>query len=500
MRTIEIHRAVGLVSALAAIAAFAGCSSDSDDGGNAGAGGSSGVEAGNPLCKDDAVTVARPDWWTRASHCSGEAANYDEVFDTKALHRIDIVVLQTDYQAMLEDLDENYSGGGFSGDLDALPNPIYVPATVSYGGHKWTQVGLRWKGHASLKGAWQRGVRKLSFTLDFDQYEAAHPELADQKFHGFGKLSFSNAYNDPSLIRDKTAAELFRAAGVPAARSAFAPVYFDTGSGPKYIGLYTVIEDPADRMLEAQIGDDSGNLYKPWGEAARWLSLTDVPQTDVETYFEKESVGSKDWADVLAAIHALHGDRTAAATWRSGLEAVFDVPAFLKALAVNQVMANWDSYGCMHHNYFVYANPKNEGRLLWFPWDLNESMKNTEQEKCPPPGSVMFDEIVKKDPAYDYNWPLIQFLLADTQYAATYKTALQQVLDGAFAQDALIAQMQADHDLIAPYVIGPTETESFPYTNTTADDFNASLTGGTDALADHVKARCAAVEAGLKAE
>lgn len=496
-------RRVGIVSAWAAVVACGGCGgADSEAAGTAGTGGSSGagIEAGNPLCTGDAVTVARPDWWTKASHCPGGAANYDEVFNTKALHRFDLVVSQADYQAMLEDLDENYSGGGVSGDLDALPNPIYVSATVSYGGQKWTQVGMRWKGHASLKGAWQRGVRKLSFSLDFDRYEADHPELADQRFHGFGRLSFSNAYNDPSLIRDKTAAEVFRAAGVPAARSAFAPVYFDTGSGPRYIGLYTVIEDPADRMLEAQIGDDRGNLYKPWGEAARWLSLSEVPQTDLETYFEKERVGTKDWSDVLGAIQALHADRTAVATWRGGLEAVFDVPAFLKALAVNQVMANWDSYGCMHHNYFVYANPTNEGRLLWFPWDLNESMKSTEQEKCPPPGSVMFDEIVNQQAGYDSDWPLIRFLLGDAQYRATYTADLQQVLDGAFAAEALIAQMQADHDLIAPYVVGPTEIEAFPYTNTTADAFDKSITGGTDSLADHVKARRAAVEAGLKAE
>ena len=36
------------------------------------------------------------------------------------------------------------------------------------------------------------------------------------------------------------------------------------------MGLYTMIEDPSDDMLEAQFGDDSGNLYKPDGEGAKW--------------------------------------------------------------------------------------------------------------------------------------------------------------------------------------------------------------------------------------
>ncbi len=486
-----------------------GCGGDETEAtGNAGGGGTGGAvsaEAGSPLCDGDPSTLVRPAGWTKASHCPGEDAAYGEVFDAKVLHRIDIAVSQADYQATLDDLDENYSGGGVTGDLDALPNPIYVPVTLSYGGKTWTHVGMRWKGHASLKGAWQRGVRKLSFTLDFDRYEDDHPELTNQRFHGFGKLSFSNGYNDPSMIRDKTAAAVFRAAGVPAARSAFAPVYLDTGNGPKYLGMYTMIEDPADRMLEDQLGDDSGDLYKPWGEAARWLSLSEIPQTDVETYFEKETNSSgKDWSDVLSALAALHSDRTDPAAWRSKLEEVFDTPAFLKALAVNQVIANWDSYGCMHHNYFVYANPKNGGKLLWFPWDLNESMKSTEQDKCPPPGSVMLDEIVQGAPEgeYDVGWPLIRYLLADAQYRAQYATLLQQVIDGAFAADPLIAQMREDHELIAPYVVGPVETETYPFTNLTSlEEFNESVDGtGVDALAAHVKARHEAVKAALALE
>ena len=41
------------------------------------------------------------------------------------------------------------------------------------------------------------------------------------------------------------------------------------------------------------------------------------------------------------------------ATWRANLETVFDTDVFLKYLAVNTVVQNWDTYGRMTHNYYL---------------------------------------------------------------------------------------------------------------------------------------------------
>jgi spore coat protein CotH len=456
----------------------------------------------------------RPDFWSVASHCPVKLANYDEVFDASRVRRFDITIAATQYAAMAKDLKDNIETG--SGDLDGLPTPITVPVTVGYDGKTWTYVGMRWKGHASLKGAIDNGIEKLAFVLSFEKYENDHPELKNQRFFGFEKLNFANAYNDPSLIRDKTAADIFRAAGVLAPRSSFAAVYLDIGTGPVYRGLYTVIEDPSDKMLKVQLGDDSGNLYKPWGNAARWLNITDaatpttVTEADIQSYFEKQNNNSSDWSDVTSAIQALHADRTDAATWRNLLEASFDVSSFLKVLAVNQVMVNWDSYGCKHHNYLVYANPKDKNRLKWMPWDLNESLWDKENSLCAEPGSILLDEIVKGDmdatgldvtTRKDVNWPLIRFLLADATYKATYLEYVKEVLNGAFNADAVITAMRTDHALIAPYVVGPTATEVAPYTALPngADDFNNSLVGAATALEAHVLERHTVVQGVLSA-
>jgi spore coat protein H len=463
-------------------------------------------------CDGDPPGVTRPDTWTRRSHCRGVAPDYDEVFDDGVLHEFRISVSSADYKAMMDDMDEKFSGSSTSmPDLDALPAPIWVPATVRYGGRMWTGVGMRWKGHASLKGAWNSGIRKLSFLLTFDYFEDSRPEILDQRFFGFKKLVFSNAYNDPSLIREKVAAEVFRAAGVPVARSAFAPIYLDWGKGSVYLGLYAMIEDPSDAMLDVQFGDgdtEDGNLYKPWGDAARWLGEDDVDggpggwQKDVESHFEKGTDAlPADWSDIEAVVEKLHRERNVPAQWRADLEEDFDVRSFIKTLAANQVIMNWDSYGCMHHNYYLYSNPADHGRFVWFPWDLNEAMLYREKDGCPEPGSVMLDEIVngdENDAEYDTNWPLIRFVLRDSVYLAAYKDELRAVLGGPFAQKTVVAMMRKYHDLVAPYVVGPDAVERFPYTNTTANGFKGSLTDGNDALVPHVAARRAAVKAALE--
>jgi len=459
------------------------------------------VEA-EPLCDGDAAELVRPENWTKESHCNGVSPDYARVFDTATLHRFEITISATEaaiVAARLEEIENSTETN-----LDNLPTPPYVHATVSYGGLTWTEVGMRYKGHASLQGALKNNMKKLAFVLEFDHWEDEQDSLMQQRFFGFKQLSFSNGYNDPSLIRDKTAAEIFRAAGIPAARSAFAPVYFDDGDGTglRYMGLYTMIEDPSDKMLETQLGDGSGNLYKPWSEAARLIPITELAGGDAEfeeTFEKANNTLTPDFSDARALLTALHTDRTEPVSWRSNLEAVFNVDRYLLALAVNQIMVNWDSYGCMPHNYLLYKNPLDSGRFLYMPWDLNESLMKKELGSCAPSGSVLLDEIVSPaaDSTINTNWPLIKYLLADPTYRALYIAHLGQVLDGAFAEATVTAQMQADTALISPFVIGPEAVETYPYLVSTG--FETALAGGRDGsgLLSHVATRQAEVRAVL---
>lgn len=457
--------------------AIAACTSTDPDAGIDGGAGDVDTIA---WCAGNTDGAELPAGWSEATHCKADP-DYDRLFDDAAVQRIDITIPADTHEAMMDDLEELLGGqGGPPGPpSDSDEDPIWVAVSIEHDGRVWNEVGMRYKGNSSLRSAYNQGIGKLAFRLSFDKFEDEHPELDDQRFYGFKKMTFSNGFNDPSLIRDKLAADIFRAHGVPAARGAFARVYVDVGDGPVYFGLYTMIEDPSNRMLDTQFADDSGNLYKPEGSAAAWTSFS-------ETDFEKKTnEDDSDWSDVIAAIDALHADRSNPQTYRAGLEQAFDVYGFIGWLAANQAMVNWDTYGWMTHNYYLYGDPDADGRLVWFPWDLNEAIIDRGGNgPWANASSVSLDEIGE-------SWPLIRYILDDDVYAAAYADELAAVLDGAFAEPEVSAMIDAYHALIEPYVIGA-DGESASYTFLSSD---AAFTSSVADMKSHVSARHAAVEA-----
>lgn len=361
-------------------------------------------------------------------------------------------------------------------------DPIWVPCSVDFEGARWWHVGIRFKGNSTLSSTWQGGSYKLPFKLDFDQLEEAYPEIEDQRFFGFQKLAFANNELDASYLRDKVAGDLFREAGVPAPRRAFIRVFFDVGEGPVYFGLYTMAEVPDRPMFLTQLGATGGNLYKPVMGAADWVQGLPID----EQWFAKKSSGG-DWSDVRAAVAALHASRSDADAWRAGLEQRFDVDGFLHWLAINTTIQDWDTYGNMAHNYYLYGDPSDGGRLRWIPWDHNMSLSSS--LGLAPPLPLDMSGVTE-------DWPLIRYLYDDPIYQQRYWSYVEALTEGVFSEDAMSERLGAEHALIAPFVAGP-EGEQPQHTIVmgSPEAFDASLAE----LTGHVQQRHEAVAAALSA-
>jgi spore coat protein H len=490
----------------------------------------------------------RPAGWSDATHGSSTQPDYALLFDADAVHSLEISIQPTDYAAMQSNLeqllgDRAFGGGGAggpngpgggplpgdfdggvpggaggpggfgppggdgqqppfgadagarigpgSGAIDILgEDPMYVPVEVRHDGHAWTRVGMRYKGNSSLASSGGQG--KLPFRLDFDEYEDQYPEVDNQRFYGFDELTFASNWNDDSQLRECFATELLRDRGVPAARCAFYSVYIDVGNGREYWGLYSMIEDPSDAMIDSQLGGGDGNLYKPDGPGADWTRF------DREGFVKKTNEAAGDWSDVERAISALHADRTDAAGWRRGLEAAFDVDGFLTWLAINTSMVNWDTYGGLAHNYYLYGAPALAGKLEWVPWDHNLSMQaggfgprggaTTQSARA-----ELFHESVGDQ------WPLISLLLSDTVYSTTYRAKLEHAIGGLFEEAAGGERLRALHALIAPYVTGANAERESHTTISSATAFDESVDGPNGLIA-HFTTRRARVREALSAQ
>jgi spore coat protein H len=226
-----------------------------------------------------------------------------------------------------------------------------------------------------------------------------------------------------------------------------------------------------DTLIETQFDDDGGNVYKPEGDAATFAAGT----FDEDSFDKETNEDEADYGDVLALYEALNAETrtTDPETWRADLEAVFDVEGFMRWLAVNSVIRNWDSYGQMSHNYYLYDDPST-GLLTWIPWDNNQALESGGMGggRGGPGGSTggsLDQESVGE------NWPLIRYLMDDPEYHALYVSAMQDFVDEVFVPDELADRLTALHELIAPYVVGENgEVEGYTYLNSESA-FESSL-------------------------
>lgn len=446
--------------------------------------------------------IDRPAGWSDATHGSGTAPNYETVFPQDKVNRLDIVISEENWSLMLAnmttligefgqgsakngrpgpegqgELPGNAPVGAGQGELTE-ENPVWVDATVEFDNNTWQYVGVRFKGNSSLRSAWSSGNYKLPFKLDFDQFEDNYPQIDDQRFYGFKQLSLANNFNDDSYLREKVAADIFREFGVPSAHTAFYKIYVDYGAGSIYFGLYTMVEVVEDTVIQQQFSNADGNLYKPDGSGATFAagSFTEA-SFDKETHQE-----GADYSDIQALFTTLHADTrlTQPVTWRTELENVFDVDLFLRWLAVNTVIQNWDTYGTMSHNYFLYTDPESE-LITWIPWDNNHALSGTGMQSTL---SLSLDEVNK-------DWPLIRFLMDDPVYRMQYENYLGDVIETVFVPEEMAETYAVYHALIADAALAETSEATMLRSE---QAFEASV----QILIQHVNARSQEVQTYLQ--
>lgn len=436
-------------------------------------------------CKKEAVINGGNglDDWTDATHGYNASPNYDIVFNQNEVMRLDFVIESDYWDAMQEDLVSIVSsssgpggGGGFSDET-----PMYIPAQMFFNGKQWYDVGLRYKGNSSLTNAYNQGIGKLPFRLEMNHFEDENPNINGQSFYGFQQLSLSSNFKDDSYLHEKMAADIFRDFGVPATKTAFYRVYIDHGDGPIYFGLYTMCEVIFDSpMLNRSFGNATGNVYKPDADGA-YLNSTSLNAFN-DTEFPLKSGTDYSYSDARDFINALISDTRTSdpAAWRSELEQHIDMELYLKYLAANTTIRNWDTYGRMTHNYYLYNNPTS-GKFVWIPWDNNEAFTDGPGGGGGGNMSAMefdFSNLSSTPTGVngDVAWPLIEYIYDDPVYKTQYDGYIDDFLQSAFNISNLTNQANTYHNLIAPYVTGA-DGEISGYTNiSSASAFDGSVT------------------------
>ena len=159
----------------------------------------------------------------------------DRLFDTSAVHTIDIV------------MDD------WEGFLEGCTDEEYVLCDLVIDGENYNSVAIRAKGNTSMTQVASYGNDRYSFKVEFDHYDDSIT------YHGLDKLCLNNIIQDNTYMKDYLTYQMMGYFGVNAPLCSYVWL---TVNGEDW-GLYLAVEGVEDAFLERNYGSDYGELYKP---------------------------------------------------------------------------------------------------------------------------------------------------------------------------------------------------------------------------------------------
>ena len=283
----------------------------------------------------------------------------------------------------------------------------YVKATLKEGDTEFKNVGIHVKG---AQGSWQGIDDKPGLTLNMDKF------ADDQKFRGLDKFHLANSIQDPSFISEMFCGELFRAAGVPAARCGHAVVTLN--GRPR--GLYYLKEGYDADFVDRNFGHKIGNFYD-----GGFLQEIDGK---LQVVMSKEDV--KDYAD-LQALLAASRIPDAAERFKK-MDQLLEMDRFITYVALSMILCDWDGYPSKCNNYRVYHNPKTN-KITFVPSGMDQMLG-------------------------DPNWPvMMQFggriarkVIDTPEGKKRYLARVEEILKTVFKVDAMVKRLDELEKRVQP--------------------------------------------------
>jgi spore coat protein H len=311
----------------------------------------------------------------------------------------------------------------------------YVKGNLEIDGHRFPDVGVRFKGNGSY--AMSMGRLKRPFKIDLDRYNS------EEMFHGQKKLTLNSNALDATMMREVLSYAVYRSLDVPAPRTAYVRLTLTVPGkyDKEFLGLYTLVETIDKTFLKKHFGSAKGLLLKP--ERIGPLEyLGDEWQVYENRYIPKTPADSKSKHRLIEFAKLVQKDDDKA--FNEQIDKYLDVDEFLRFLAVTATLANMDSFIGLTHNYVIYLNPKTN-KFVLMPWDLDLSF-----------GAFGFggsaDDIADlsiRQPHINKN-RLIERVLADEKNYAVYKEHLRKLVEKGFTAEGVRNDVAALNALLEP--------------------------------------------------
>jgi len=302
----------------------------------------------------------------------------------------------------------------------------WVRGQLTFEGRRFADAAVRYKGNGTYLRS--QSSAKRPFKVDLNKY------VSGVSIAGRTTLNFANLVTDDSCLHDALGYELYRAAGVPAPRTAYARLFLTPGAPvTNYLGLYLLVENLDARFAAERFGTRSGAIFKPvttelfrdLGED--WESYEAIydPKTRVEPAHAAKVIG---FAKLLT--HA--DDATFAA--RSGEFLDFD--GFARFLAVTVLLSSYDGFLTNGQNFYLWLDPATD-RFHFMPWDLDNAWGRFGMV-----GSPRDRAHASVERPWVGGHRLLERMLAVPEFHARYRAVLGSLLDSVFVPERLFRRVE----------------------------------------------------------
>src|SRR2546429_8300524 len=210
----------------------------------------------------------------------------------------------------------------------------FVKAQISFDGETLHDVDLRMKGNSSSASA--EKPLHVPLKIDFNRF------VPGQHFHGLSTLNLHNNAFDHSQMREHLTYAIFREAGLPASRTAYARVFLSIPGkyDRKEIGLYSIVEEVDKEFLKSRFPSTKGLLMKPETISFGLRDLGDDWKDYTRQYQPRWEATPKQARRVIELVQLF--ENADDPTFKNRIESYLNVDQFIRHLAVYTITCNLD--------------------------------------------------------------------------------------------------------------------------------------------------------------
>ena len=322
---------------------------------------------------------------------------------------------------------------------------VDIPATVTVDGRVYRDVGVHFRGNSSF-GVGNGYKRSLNLAFDF-----IHD---DQSIGGYRTLNFLNANTDPTMMRTVVSMHIARQY-IAAPKTNFVRVVIN---GENW-GTYENAQQFNKEFVKDNFGTTKGSRWKipqGGGTGGGFMFQGDDASRYTRTFQIKSKDEPEAWAALVDLVKTLN--TTPVESLEAALASRVDIDAYLRFLALDNVMISADAFFQRVSDYSLYRHP--DGRFHFVFHDANEMLSMGRAELSPLVGQN------------DTSKPIIAKVLAVPALRAKYLGYVREIAEKSLDWNVIGPVVKQYRDLIAADVARDTRklysTEDFH--SATADE------------------------------